>query len=416
MTPTQSVRLSLEKSWPLPEGLPRQFVFPLPLPQLTSLPPGRPLVWDETEGEPRCLCVIDDSNEVHWAFPVESWLEDCRNMVGREPKQSLYSKIPFFSVNYLPPFLRDFLFQKFFNTANWLQPDWEQRAPLDGLNRAVEAIAGKNILSRPVWPMGKKAALTISLDVDSPYIFTARRNVLRDLLEAHGLRAAWFFLSGRYELDHGCISELQSSGHEIAWHGHNHDHRMGFVDDTELQRRLTIAQPFFEKYQVQGMRMENFLWSPRLLDRMTGFMSYDASMRNSFPMAEDRQGSATSLPFQTRAGIWEVPTTVTGDHCLPKDWPLDKRLELTMRQIDSEIALGGVAHLIFHPEPDGTLLPVNMKLFERVLEKLDRRRDSFWHCLPVDLYRHCASAKVSDLAPKLSAGTNLTGLTAAEPA
>lgn len=376
----------------MPDGIPRKVTLPLGLPDQIKKIDGEPVFWASGNAKEHCIATRDNDGHSQWAIDVVQWLNSCRTLLNREPRKPFYTKVPWLNINYVPYWIRVFLFQYFFNSARNLEPDISLTAGIDCLGAISRTTFKQDTLAcfaPPKWPYGKRACLIITMDVNSDYIFKAQRNILLEKLEAMKFKSAWYFLTGRYSLQHAIIEDLASKGHEIGWHGHNHDHRLGFVSTGKLKKRIEKAKPFFEIYAVEGMRVENFLWSRHLLKQISTSIKYDTSLRDSYPTSEEGSGTSTSIPFKSSEGTWALPTSISGDYCLPETWANERKLKLIKEQVELRIATGGVIHLIFHPEPGLTLLLSNIELFDSTLEYLATKRDLLWHCLPKELYAHC---------------------------
>lgn len=384
-------RVKWTRVW-LDENPSDEFYLPVSLPEIVARPPGQPLLWaDDGRGRRLIGSRATAQGPVHWAFEMGEWLRGCLNMRGREPRRPIYTRVPGFDVYRVPARLRAVIFRSVFSRTGKKPPtDTPDRS--SGVQRLAAAMGSLqdggalSDLRSPVWPDRKRAALIFTADVDSEYIFASHDNRIRRMLEEHGFRAAWFFLTGRYKLDHGHLEDLRAAGHEIGWHGHNHDHRMAFVGRRARLRRIDHARAFFERYQVCGMRADNFLWSRALFDDLRGVLKYDTSMVDAFPFTERGRGCATGLPFRMDSGLWQLPTTVTPDCFLSDSWPIENWLELQERQVRRQFSLHGVIHLLVHPEPAVSLDPRRLELFGRVLGLLDSLRDEVWHGLPMDLF------------------------------
>lgn len=345
------------------------------------------------------MAAVDGADgALRWRIPVESWLDSCRNLRGREPKRPSYTKIPGFNVNHVPPRLRAAIFALFFNRAAVEQglPNIRRSS---GIPRLLGALRDRGFgpaplagFEPPKWPEGKRAALIFTLDVDSGYIVSGGDNPILPMMEKHGFHGAWFFLTGSYPIDREFVRGLAARGHEIGWHGHNHDHKMAFIGDTQCGARIAHAWSFFEEFGVSGMRTDNFLWSPALFRQLDGVLQYDTSMVDAYPFTENGTGCATGIPFRMDTGIWQVPTTITPDCFLPDSWSDDDWFKLQTAQIDWQIRSGGVVHVLAHPELAITLTPRRLALFGRILEYIAGRSSELWHALPRQLRNFVAKA------------------------
>lgn len=427
--PTIWTKIWLDSKWTLSEETKREVILPGRLPRLTQSRAGSPVFWVQEwtaegglVGSPRCLASVNEGNSLQWNCSISSWLGEMREMTGREPRRPLYTKIPGFNVNIVPAEIRTEIYHRFFcgKASKAEPPEFAKSSGIQHFTRLVENFfkhhgqvsdSGEMTEFLPYqWPNGKKAAVVFTLDVDSSYVMDSKDTSLRDMLEAYGFKAAWYFLTGRYEIQHGFLDDLVLSGHEIGWHGHNHDHRFAFVSKRECQRRVDHARSIFEKYDVVGMRVDNFLWSHRLFRQLKGHLRYDTSMLDCYPFSETGNGCATSAPFLMQSGLWQLQTTITADHFFPTTWSLEQKLEVIRAQIETQIELGGMIHIVLHPEPTISFRPENLALLKATLEILAARRKDLFHVLPKELMEflveYRSTAKSNAVNPKWNAANS----------
>ncbi len=298
-----------------------------------------------------------------------------------------YLKIPGLDIEKIPQGIRTFVFHKFFRAgmAKRGSPEPHRSSGILRLQRWIQSVSN----NRP----RDQAFLIFTIDVDTSYTFRRHGEPIRRMLEERGCRAAWYFLTGKYPVESSFLDSLQRSGHEIGWHGHKHDHRLGFLARAERRAQLEQARAFFERYDVAGMRAPHFLWTRALHEDVSPLLAYDTSFHDAYPFSEEGIGCATSLPFRMPCGLWQIPITITSDHFFPPSSSISERLNWMRAQLDAQIDLGGVVHLVLHPEPSITLKPRNLELLRLFLNYVDERRGELMHCLPRELVEHSRRAE-----------------------
>jgi peptidoglycan/xylan/chitin deacetylase (PgdA/CDA1 family) len=371
-----------------------EFYLPGTLPNFSKVK-GRPVLWAQTSShEAQCLLSMD-AGRWNAVAGLEDWMARIRSCEGRQPRQPFYTRVPYFDVGMVPAWIRTLIFQRVFH--NGVSREWpfelKRSSGTQRLSKALQAIGAENPFGKsgdvPVWPVGKRAALIITVDVDTDYCLRQPNNRIADVLQENGLRAAWFFVTGRYQIRSGPLESLIRRGDEIGWHGHRHDHKMAFAGSKERSRRMESAEDFLRSYEVVGMRMDNFLWSPALYADLSKYIKYDTSFLDCFPYSEEGRGCSTGLPFEMPSGIWQLPTTISCDQILPPSWDCKRRFELIRRQIHAQVALGGVIHILLHPEPSITMAAENMSLLMDILKEISLIRNDLWHVLPKELFEFC---------------------------
>lgn len=357
------------------------------------------LVWvRDLRGTRHPLITKDQRGILRWTLSFEELLENCRQMHGREPQRPFYTYVPGFDVYRIPASLRKVCLKSFFLSHD-VKEIVSQGSAIDRLINLLAqldlSVSELNQFKACAWPQRKKASFIITLDVDSNYVFRDPNNRIRRLLREKNLKAAWYFVTGRYPLEPGFLSDLEREGHEIGWHTHRHDHSLAFLPKPKMEKLVQLAVPFFEKYSVTGMRCDNFLWSRDLFEVVSRHLKYDTSFHNAYPNAERGLGCETSAPFLMESGLWQLPTTLSVDLFFPDDWSLARKRELMIEQIDKIIESRGLAHLLIHPEPTISLAESNFSLLQEVLSHVEARRSDLWCALPREVHQHAEAERLA---------------------
>lgn len=247
----------------------------------------------------------------------------------------------------------------------------------------------------PLWPEGKRYAITLSHDVDTDYAFRAREamTALRRIEEDAGLRSAWMIVTRYAALGRAALSDLVQSGHEIGCHSTRHDHRLAFLPTARMMDRIIEAAARLSPYGAIGFRSPNYLRTATLYETLSGRFDYDMSMHDMIGDASNltaaNEGCCTCLPFFVAGtDVLEIPTTV------PEDWEFELRgvcpldaLTAQVRTIERIKSVGGVANALTHPELNLSLRESWLNNYRELVE-LAAADDSAWLALPRDVNRH----------------------------
>ncbi len=90
--------------------------FPAVLPQQAKGTAGDPVLI-ASDGAHQVTLVSQTASNKRICVPwLAEWLNTIRQMEGRAPKPRIYNRIPFFNVNRIPPTIRTFVFETFFQS------------------------------------------------------------------------------------------------------------------------------------------------------------------------------------------------------------------------------------------------------------------------------------------------------------
>ncbi|MGB2984355.1 MAG: polysaccharide deacetylase family protein [Phycisphaerae bacterium] len=246
----------------------------------------------------------------------------------------------------------------------------------------------------PLWPDGKKYAVTLSHDIDTDYCFRVPDMLtqVRETDERAGMRAAWMVVAKLAGVGKPVLDDLHAAGHEIGFHGTDHDHKLAFLPPVEMGRRIARASELIERYGTTGFRSPSYLRTPALYQAIDGILEYDMSMHDATEgvcrSTSYNEGCSTCLPFFIAGtDVLEIPTTVR------EDWHYDllglsDPFEVLRQQIkNTELikARGGVASILSHPEPTAT--SDWLSTYAKLLDHLARDEDA-WMASPQEINRH----------------------------
>jgi peptidoglycan/xylan/chitin deacetylase (PgdA/CDA1 family) len=242
------------------------------------------------------------------------------------------------------------------------------------------------------WPAGKRAVFVSLHDVDTGGFLRRRdRDPLFRVEQKHQIRSTWFVPTRLLRGDVRDVDFLRDSGHEVGWHGHNHDHRLPFKPfadrRVEILKHHYLARP--ENYPC-GMRTPRLLKSNYLydlLDRNCPALCYDTSiLRGIAPYNLWLNGRPSN--------ILEIPTTVPTDillynqfHGIPRHRRIAAMLEAQILRTKKLIDIGALVSIVTHPEKDLSERPDFLDLYDQYLSYV-RGRSDVWFTTAGELFKY----------------------------
>ncbi|MCK4660428.1 MAG: hypothetical protein KAV82_12970 [Phycisphaerae bacterium] len=371
---------------------------------------GEPLAWLRTpDGTARPIVTRTDHNAYRFWFEVDRTVQFIQN------ERYLFHSTPFyvkFGINpdQLPGWVRKLGFRvmhqlrRVRRCGGPLFPTHPADPAVDGWRYLIRGIVEEHSSARPVpfWPQGKQYAATLSHDIDTDYCFRFPELLekVRALDEAAGIRSAWMVVEKLVDAGRKALDELYAGGHEIGFHGTEHDHKLAFLPPVAMAKRIARAGRLIDAYGTTGFRSPSYLRTPGLYQALDGVLEYDMSMHDvleGFCRATLRhEGCSTCLPFFIAGtDVLEIPTTV------PEDWYFDSLgcsnpREVLRKQLDSLAlikARGGIAGILTHPEPELATLPQWLGNYRELLGHIANDADA-WVARPGEVNRHWRRRKV----------------------
>jgi hypothetical protein len=234
-------------------------------------------------------------------------------------------------------------------------PAWPHDASVDAMRWAfTRAQSRADGVSRatPSWPKGKRAAFTISHDVDTA-AGVRRIPETAAFEEAAGVRSCWYVVGDLFEVDPPTLQALAAGGHEIGLHGDRHDNTIAYRPPEEIERRLAGCAEWMRRYDMRGFRSPSLLETPALRDALRRRFSYASQVPDSevYSLIGPRRGCATSFPF-LRHGLLEIPITLPmEDKLIMQGMNEAQILDLWRGKAAAVKEVGGVIQLAIHNEP-----------------------------------------------------------------
>ena len=241
------------------------------------------------------------------------------------------------------------------------------------------------------WPEGKKFALVLTHDVESPSGL-AKCRPLMEIERQMGFRSSFNLIpEGDYAVPAELRSELLQNGFEVGVHDLRHDGKLYWRRNNFAENARSINR-YLEDWNASGFRAAFMLHDRERLHHLN--IEYDASTFDTDPFEPQPDGANTIFPFWISdgngGGYVELPYT------LPQDSTLflvldEKSPEIWKNKLEWLIARGGMALLNVHPDYigfKGDLQPSEYPAawYTDFLNHIkDRYAGEFWNPLPKEM-------------------------------
>lgn len=271
-------------------------------------------------------------------------------------------------------------------------PAWPNDNSADFLKELTlnaAALVGIKKQAKPVWPNGKKFAVALSHDVDTKGGFSLMES-FAEVEESFGMRATYNVLTNHYRLDENILDRLKGRGHELGWHGYNHDNMLPFLPEEKIEKRFEENSDFFARYNVRGMRSPCLLTSDALDRTAEKFMDYDSSIPDTGVFvsgSNDFTGCCSIFPY-AKGELLEIPMTMPMDADLQYlGYTPDMILKAWKEKLGWIKKLGGVAVLNTHVDKHYSGNSTMIKTYCRFLESLSKESTA-WLANTAEIAEH----------------------------
>ncbi len=230
-----------------------------------------------------------------------------------------------------------------------------------------------------IYPSGAKAAIVISHDVDSNWIFK-NTGLLQNIIaleKEFGHRSTWFCVPQNSTCRDSVsgLEYIRNQQCEVACHGYNHDGKLPLKTGRKFEQRFELIKDFSVRWQVKGFRSE-WLWrNPFFIDKIGEIFTYDSSVPSSSALfsRDTRNGSGTCRPYKIGKSLIEIPVSLPMDSDVYPPSAGNSIFNDEYKNLVKQIYhFGGVIHITLHTEP--YLLANDQKLtkFRDFLQWLER--------------------------------------------
>jgi peptidoglycan/xylan/chitin deacetylase (PgdA/CDA1 family) len=285
----------------------------------------------------------------------------------------------------------------------YLRRRWVSRKRLSYTNIwPIEEKAGRVPEGWPGWPDGKRFALVLTHDVETPK-GRERCVQLAMLEESLNFQSSFNFVAEEYKVSALLRSRLAERGFEIGIHGLYHG-KNPFRSKKLFQKQAVRINQYLKEWGSVGYRCpcmyHNLEWISDL------DIEYDSSTFDTDPFEPQPDGVSTIFPFwvpgnHTQKGYIELPYTLPQDHTLFVIMG-ERDITIWKKKLDWIVERGGMALLIVHPD----YMNLNTKgqtrgeypatYFTEFLEYIKNKYEGqFWHVLPKEMARFWAKNYVN---------------------
>jgi len=358
------------------------------------------LYFEEEGRKPVPICAKGIDGSIHWSVHPLEWISGLLNEeYVIKWTRPIASRIPFFNYSHLPHSLKGTLQRVLSAAAGDRRNSISFPAlPIDNLVEDIRKVcawlsSGSDVSPEGVWPNNCVAAMTLTHDVDTNWIFERKRwALLREIVDVEtslGYKGAWYIVGDQLHMarDAEAVGYITDGGHEIGSHGWTHDSKLNYLRVTRQERQMRKITRCLAGVNLRGMRTPWYSRSPQLSRVMSGYFRYDSSIPNSSAIFSggSNSGSCTIFPYRLVNGLLELPMTLPPDSF--SDFEDGYNL---LRRITSElIDKGGVVVVVFHPQPHQSACPEGLRHYFRFLRNVaEAYREKVWRATPAEIIEH----------------------------
>jgi peptidoglycan/xylan/chitin deacetylase (PgdA/CDA1 family) len=255
------------------------------------------------------------------------------------------------------------------------------------------------------WPNGKKFALVLTHDVESPKGVRQVKPLI-ELEKQLGFRSSFNFVGRDYHVPEDLLETLRREGFEVGVHGLHHDGMM-FATKASFRKHAKGINIFLKQWDAVGFRSPSMHQKLEWIHELD--IRYDSSTFDTDPFEPQPEGVRAIFPFwvvneeKTHAFV-ELPYTLAQDFTL---FILLRFMDIDIwkRKLDWIAENGGMALLNTHPDymcwdgakPSGEEYPVQH--YRDLLEYIRNNYQGYYHhALPHEIASHFSSTTPSELS------------------
>ncbi len=255
----------------------------------------------------------------------------------------------------------------------------------------IKESAGVAPAEWPGWPDGKRFALVLTHDVESPRGVSKSHDVM-EMEAQRGFRSSFNFVPEGYAMPEQVRRTLLSRGFEVGVHDLRHNGKLYFSRGS-FERGARRINHYLKDWGAVGFRSGFMLHQLEWLHDLQ--VMYDASTFDTDPFEPQPDGVSTIFPLWVPrpggGGYVELPYTLVQDYNLFVILQ-EKTIDIWKKKLDWIVSRGGMALLDTHPDymalngaaPERDEYPVGLYLefLDYVKQKYEGQ---YWHALPRDV-------------------------------
>ena len=241
-------------------------------------------------------------------------------------------------------------------------PNWPIDYSVDFLK-----ILQKN-LNSVISHQSQPTTYALSHDVDTD-LGQRTASKIADIEESLGFRSTWFVVPGKYKLDLSLWKELEQRGHEIACHGLLHDYKLTELSQHKMRDRLRKAKDLLGDFHISGFRSPGFYRNEMLINLIGQYFDYDSSIPDTLCLPGP--GGCGTVFADIIGGVKQVPVTVPWDgELMSLGYDKSHRVEHIQEKCNWINSLGGLIHLLTHPDPGFTHTDEEISFYKHTIQNL----------------------------------------------
>lgn len=249
------------------------------------------------------------------------------------------------------------------------------------------------------WPDGKKFALVLTHDVDTPAGYAKCRSLAK-LETDMGFRSSFNFVAEAYRVEPELRQYLGESGFEVGLHGIRHDGKL-YKSRKEFERNARLINIYLKEWECAGFRSPSMHCVLDWIHELD--IEYDCSTFDTDPFEPRPFGTGRIFPsLVSKTG--ECRAFVELPYTLPQDFTLfvlmrHRDISVWKEKLDWVARRGAMALVNVHPD----YICFNggkcgreeypARFYREFLDYVDSSYyGRYWHALPRDVARYWAGA------------------------
>jgi peptidoglycan/xylan/chitin deacetylase (PgdA/CDA1 family) len=259
---------------------------------------------------------------------------------------------------------------------------------VEALKYLILKLTNKKISGENFWPYNKKYAITLTHDVDTEKGFKNIPMLLK-IEEKYNITSSWNIVGHSYKLEFKYIDNLVEQGHEIVLHGFNHDNKLAYIKNEDIELRFQKCLELLQRYNIKGFRSPSLLRSDRLFGILPKYFQYDSSIPDTeiYSPIGNRNGCCSVFPFFIN-NLLELPLTIPQDAVLLNlGYSPEKIFSAWINKLNWIKSIGALAVVNTHPDPHYSGNAKMSKLYEKFIETIVKDPNA-WIANPCEIAKY----------------------------